>query len=113
MIEYNYPTFSSLQEPTRLFKMAWQQNWMQQMPVGHNQNVNLTTPIIPEAYSALQYPNASAEQQYALQQQNWTQWQAYQQQYAQWQAQYGEQVIKFIVCFAKLRYYTSYFAVST
>lgn len=34
----------------------------------------------------------SAEQQYALQQQNWQQWQVYQNQLAQWQAQYGEQV---------------------
>lgn len=32
------------------------------------------------------------EQQYAIQVQNWQQWQIYQQQYAQWQAQYGEQV---------------------
>ncbi|XP_055309199.1 probable serine/threonine-protein kinase DDB_G0282963 [Sitodiplosis mosellana] len=32
----------------------------------------------------------SAEQQYALQQQNWQQWQLYQTQLAQWQAQYGE-----------------------
>ena len=32
------------------------------------------------------------EQQYALQQQNWQQWQLYQSQLAQWQAQYGEQV---------------------
>lgn len=73
--------------------MAWQQqNWMQQMPVA-NANMNITTPMVPEVYSAMQYPNAGAEQQYAMQQQNWTQWQAYQQQYAQWQAQYGEQVI--------------------
>lgn len=34
----------------------------------------------------------SPEQQYALQQQNWQQWQLYQTQLAQWQAQYGEQV---------------------
>lgn len=32
------------------------------------------------------------EQQYALQQQNWQQWQIYQTQLAQWTAQYGEQV---------------------
>lgn len=37
-------------------------------------------------------PGMTAEQQYALQMQNWQQWQIYQQQYAQWQAQYGEQV---------------------
>lgn len=34
----------------------------------------------------------TAEQQYALQQQNWQQWQVYQTQLAQWQAQYGERV---------------------
>lgn len=34
----------------------------------------------------------SAEQQYAMQQQNWQQWQLYQTQLAQWQAQYGERV---------------------
>lgn len=32
------------------------------------------------------------QQQYALQQQSWEQWQIYQTQLAQWQAQYGEQV---------------------
>lgn len=37
----------------------------------------------------------TAEQQYALQQQNWQQWQIYQSQMAQWQAQYGEQVSEF------------------
>lgn len=34
----------------------------------------------------------TAEQQFALQQQNWQQWQLYQTQLAQWQAQYGERV---------------------
>lgn len=109
MIEINLRTYIHFLA-TRLFKMAWQHNnWMQQMPVVHSQNLNITTPMVPEAYSALQYPNATAEQQYdALQQQNWTQWQAYQQQYAQWQAQYGEQVIHFSsTFFAKFRYNTS------
>lgn len=42
--------------------------------------------------SAMDMYQMTPEQQYALQQQNWQQWQIYQTQLAQWQAQYGEQV---------------------
>lgn len=64
--------------------MSWPSIWQTQIP---NQ---ATAPQAPAVNMGMY--QLSAEQQYALQQQNWQQWQIYQAQLAQWQAQYGEQV---------------------
>lgn len=64
--------------------MSWPSIWQSQ---NQPQGVGAQTPTVNMNMYQL-----TAEQQYALQQQNWQQWQMYQTQLAQWHAQYGEQV---------------------
>lgn len=64
--------------------MSWPSLWQ-------TQNQTQAAATAAPAANADMY-QMTAEQQYALQQQNWQQWQMFQQQYAQWHAQYGDQV---------------------
>lgn len=65
--------------------MSWPSIWQTQNQPP--QAAGAQTPAVNPAMYQM-----TPEQQYALQQQNWQQWQIYQAQLAQWTAQYGEQV---------------------
>lgn len=64
--------------------MSWPSIWQ---PQNQPQSAGAQVPAVNSTMYQL-----TPEQQYALQQQNWQQWQIYQTQLAQWTAQYGEQV---------------------
>lgn len=64
-----------------IIKMSWPSVWQ----------TNQTQGTAAQAPVAGMF-QLTPEQQFAMQQQNWQQWQLYQAQLAQWQTQYGDQV---------------------